>query len=75
MALVLIGKGLVLEGSTTKTEDIHRFQVMIHTNRQRHLLKDKRYYTLEDQHFEPSHGGLVQMIFWFQPFIFGGVFV
>ena len=27
MTLVLIGKDLVLEGSTTKIEDIHRFQV------------------------------------------------
>ena len=27
MTIVSIGKGLVLEGSTIKTEDIHRFQV------------------------------------------------
>ena len=29
MTLVLIGKDLVLEGSTTKIEDIHRLQVYI----------------------------------------------
>ena len=29
MAIVLIGKDLVLEGSTPKLADIHRFQVYI----------------------------------------------
>ena len=31
MTLLLIGKNLVLEGSTTKIKDIHRFQVYIYT--------------------------------------------